>query len=406
MAGRPPKPLGPDAPPAAARLGAELRQRRVARGLTLAELGARAGYSTQHLSRVELAATGVTPSCMTAVDAALSADGALLELLPAVIAERLVAADCRAAGRRYDEDVDPTNRRGLLSGAAGAALGAAALGPAPVADGEIDPDLPAHWTALLGVLGQQDALYGSHAVLDVVRRELRLIAEHRGAARGELHTQLMHVEARWTVYAGWLCEDTGNRRERVALLQRALRLAREADHPDLTAWVRARQAQWSDPSHAVRFGEAGLRTPRAGAHTRALCAVRAAHGHARTGDADAAERLIAKAQALLTQASPPPPSAALPSAEHLVRAWEARCWSVLRPPRGVALWDRALRDWPRDQVRDDGLYRARLALACASAGELDRARAEGRRALATAKQTRSATAARELKQLGAVLTAA
>lgn len=216
----------------------------------------------------------------------------------------------------------------------------------------------------------------------------------------------MHVEARWTVYAGWLCEDTGNRRDRAALLDRALRLAREADHPDLIAWVRARQAQWSDPSGAVHFGEAGLRTPRAGAHTRALCAVRAAHGHALTGDTDATERLIAKAETLLTQDSPPPPSAALPSADHLVRAWEARCWSVLHPSRGVALWDRALRDWPRDQVRDDGLYRARLALACASAGELDRARAEGRRALATAKQTRSATAARELKQLGAVLTAA
>ena len=47
-----------------------------------------------------------------------------------------------------------------------------------------------------------------------------------------------------------------------------------------------------------------------------------------------------------------------------------------------------------------------LALACALAGERDRAEAEGAKALAIYKQTRSATAARELKQLGAVLQAA
>jgi hypothetical protein len=40
--------------------------------------------------------------------------------------------------------------------------------------------------------------------------------------------------------------------------------------------ARARQAQWADVWSAVRLAEIGLRTPRAGAHTRALCAVRAA----------------------------------------------------------------------------------------------------------------------------------
>jgi hypothetical protein len=49
------------------------------------------------------------------------------------------------------------------------------------------------------------------------------------------------------------------------------------------------------------------------------------------------------------------------------------------------------------------LQRARLALACAKAGELDRAEAEGAKALVIAKRTGSATIKRELKQLGAVL---
>jgi hypothetical protein len=89
-----------------------------------------------------------------------------------------------------------------------------------------------------------------------------------------------------------------------------------------------------------------------------------------------------------------------------VRCWEARCWAALSPARGVALYDSVLRDWPRGRTRDGGLYLARLAQACADAGEPDRARTEGRKALTIARSTRSTVAARELKQLTATLNAA
>jgi hypothetical protein len=353
-------------------------------------------------------ATGtVTRQCLAAIDAALDAGNALLEHLPALVCERALARRERAAARqRYDEDVDPTNRRGLLSGAAGAALGAAALGPAPAAAREVDPQLPDHWTALLRLLGRHDAVHGARDVLAAVQRELRLIADHRFAARGELRDALMGVEARWAVYAAWLCEDTGDPRGRDALLDRALNLAREADHPDVTVWARARQAQWTEVPRAIRTAEAGVRTSRASPHTRMLCALRAAHAHARTGDETACEQMLATAERLAAQDSPAPPAAMLAGTDRLVRCWEARCWAALRPVRGVALYDRVLRDWPREEARDEGLYRGRLALACAGAGEPDRARAEGRKALAIARTTKSRVAARELKRLGAALSMA
>jgi hypothetical protein len=231
-----------------------------------------------------------------------------------------------------------------------------------------------------------------------------LITSYREIARGELRIALMRVEARWAVYAGWLCEDTGDPRGRDALVQRALCLAREADHPDLIAWTRARQAQWTDPSSATGIAETGLRTRRAGAHTRALCAVRAAHAHARIGNADATERMLANAYELAAKDSAMPPlSVSVPLAQHVVRCWEARCWAALSPARGVALYDNVLQKWPRGRTRDGGLYLAWLAIACADAGELDRARAEGRKALAIARTTRSRVAARELDQLNAAL---
>jgi hypothetical protein len=75
----------------------------------------------------------------------------------------------------------------------------------------------------------------------------------------------------------------------------------------------------------------------------------------------------------------------------------------MRPSKAIPLYENVLRDWPRDRVRDHGLHQARLAVACAQAGELDRAEAEGRKALATTRATGSAGATRELKRLATAL---
>lgn len=413
MPGRPLKAVDPDAS-AAARLGADLRALRVERELTLSELGDKIGFSAQYISGAELARTTVSARFVAACDRVLGADGALVALLPDVVWEKKLRRQQRsnardrlapplrpASGHREGGDhLNPADRRGLVDARAAAALGPGTA-VAPAAARDIDPALPEHLTSLLAILGAHDAAYGPREVLDTVRRELQVIAGDRQVARGDLRTVLMRVEARWAVYGAWLCEDTGDRRGRVALLDHALQLAREGDHPDLMAWARARQTQWTDPPRAIRLAEAALRMPRAGAHTRALCAVRAAHAHARIADTDTTARLLADAHTLAAQQSAPPPLPADTSlSEFLVRCWEARCWALLEPAKGVALYDDLLRDWPRAVGRrDGGLYRARLAITCAASGELDRARAEGRKALTTARVTQSATAARELRQL-------
>jgi len=378
--GRPPKPVDPDAS-RAARLGAELRTRREAQNLTLQALADRIGYSTQHISQVEHGRAAVNEAFLQACDATLGAEGALVRLLPDVILEHAKIRSARVAARRsadahtdQENDVDPVSRRGLTQAGAAAALGLGVVAT-PASAREIDPGLPGHWERLLAILGTHDAAHGPRQVLATAQRELRLITEHRQVARGDVRTALMRVEARWAIYTGWLCEDSGHQRRRTALLERALHLAREADQPDLIAWARARQAQWSDPRRAIGLAEDGLRTPRAGAHTRALCAVRAAHAHAHVGDARTTERMLAHAHRLAAQESPPSPlSTDTPLSEHLAGCWEARCWAALEPAKGVALYDSVLRDWPRGQTRDGGLYLARLARACADAGQLDRAR--------------------------------
>ncbi|MGI9099516.1 MAG: helix-turn-helix domain-containing protein [Solirubrobacteraceae bacterium] len=423
--GRPPKPLDPDAS-SAARLGAELRTRREAQRLTQQALGDLVNYTAQHVSEVERAKGAATRPFIEAVDRALDAQGALLPLLDAALLERAALRAERTAARRAEadaslrwtaedseagEDVDPTNRRGLLGIGAATALGSLGAVAAPTQAREIDPELPAHRAELLSIVGSHDAVFGPHAVLGAVQRELRRIAEHRSAARGELRAELLRIEARWAGFAAWLSEDAGQRRGRDAWTDRARWLAEEADDADMAAYLRSRQSQWAAQEHdarrAIDFAEAGLSVRGTSPQTRALCARQAALGHALSSDAPACERRLRDAYGLVKHAdSPAPPWWSRRSvADHHVRAIEAHCWLVLQPARSIPVYESLLREWPRDLLRDGGLHRARLALACAGAGELDRARAEGRKAIAVARSTNSRVAARELRRLSETLSA-
>lgn len=409
--GRPPVPLDADAS-SAAYLGADIRERRQACGWTLADLAERVGYSFQHVSEVERAKAVPSAPFVAACDRALEARGRLLDLLPAVENERAAQRQKRDIARRAgrsglrceathsegDEDVDPMNRRGLLGAGAAVALGSLSADSAPAAAREIDPELPAHWGRLLAVLDQHDAMHGPREVLDTVCHELRLIAEHRRIARGDLRAELLRVEAAWTEFAAWLSNDTGDSQQRDSFTERALQLGLAAEDPDIVALARMRQGQWAvqrlDARRAIAFAEDALRTPGASAQTRARCALRAAHGHALANDAASCQRRLADASEGTSLAHSP--GAVTPSN---VRANEARCWGWMKPQKAVLLYDEALREWPRDQMRDGGLHQARLALACAAAGEHDRAKAEGRKALAIARTTNSSVAARELTRL-------
>lgn len=308
----------------------------------------------------------------------------------------------------------PTNRRGLLGAGAAAALGATGVSATPSQSSDVDPGLREHWTRLLSLLGSQNAMFGPHEVLAAVHREIGLIAEHRRIARGELRTDLMRVEARWAAFAAWLSNDTGRRPSRDAWMDRALGLAREAGYPDMVALVHMRKSQWAaqalDADRTLAFAETALRVRGISPQTRARCALRAAFGYALANDADACERSLAGAEGSLEPVHDPAsfvqPWVGRTTIRSHLRPDEARCWLHMRPSRAIPLYENVLRQWPRDQRAMGGLHQARLALACAAAGERERATVESRKALAVARTTGSGRAARELKRLREALAAA
>jgi transcriptional regulator with XRE-family HTH domain len=306
------------------------------------------------------------------------------------------------------EDVDPLSRRSLLGAGVGAALGLNAT-TAPAATRQIDPALVEHWMNFLHVLRRHDAAFGPHDVLPAVRRELGLIAEHRRVARGDLHTQLLGVESRWSWSASWLGRDAGDARLADEFADRARRLAHEADYPDMIAYALMRQSLWAAPEarKAMMLADTGSRTPGASPYIRSLCALRVAYGHALAGDTASCERSLADADRLLppdhaATDAPSTPWEGLGSREATrpyVLAEHARCWLRLQPRKAVTTFEDVLRLWPGERTRGRGIHQAHLALACAAANEPDRAASEGLKALDIAHATRSHVTMRELKRL-------
>lgn len=428
---RSPKVIDPDAS-LVARLGFELRRRRREAGLTLRELAALIGFSIQHISEVELASATMSPRFVAACDLALNAHGGLLELLQPVICERALhlqheslvrqraegaLSDAewealtgtlefgRYAGQQYlsatGARVD-LNRRSLFGAGVGAAL---SLGTttAPATAREIDPELVQHWMTLLRVLFRQDAMFGPHDVLAIVRREIATIAAHREIARGELYTELLRVESRWSEFAGWLSNDTGDLRGRNAWADRAAALAREIGYQDMVAWIFLWQSRWAveerNAQRAITSAEAAARTPGTSEKIRALCALKEAQGHALANDATSCEHRLGVAHAALKRVvaeTSPDDLGGHAVTPHYVLADEAHCW---RPRKAIATFEEVLRLWPHDRPRGRGVQQARLAMVCAAANEPERAAAEGVKALSMAQATKSHTTIRELKRL-------
>lgn len=406
--GRPSTPLRPD-DSAIARLGAELRAWRVERKWTLTTLSEQMGWSPQHCSEVERGLTVPSWECTQACDDALGAGGRLLELLPAALLEQTRRRQERDAARRRDaghdaplatapedDPVDPATRRSVLTtAAAGAATAALGATPGVTAAREVDPELVRHWARLLGILARHDAIYGAREVMDTVRREVGLIAEHRQAARGDLRGRLMQVEARWSQLMSWLASEVGDTAGRDAWGTRAGKLAAASGDSDMAGYVMMRMAHWAtSPEDIARLADRAGATARSEG-VRELCALTRARAYALAGDPGGLERELEGVGSAPVGVD----LGGLPVTAGFLCSSVARCWEPLDPGRAVTGYERTLREWPVDRPRGRALHQARLAMACADAGDLDRAAAEGVKAVGVARRTRSVVTRRELRRL-------
>jgi tetratricopeptide (TPR) repeat protein len=310
-----------------------------------------------------------------------------------------------SSGPEKARSLDTTRSFGPVDVSTAARILAAAESPTSAAD--VDPELVEYWLELRGVLTGQDDMFGAGPVLSFATRGTRIIGRHRRVARGGLRVDLIRVEARWEMLLAWLRDDLGDAQATVAI-ERALKLALEAEDLLMVGFVLARQAE-----RAVRLGaadaaiglaQAAQRQRELTVHVRALAALYEALGHALAGDAYNCEQRLDEAHKLVV------PNGHIDvtwdglgrhyATRTTVLAGEARCRLWLgQAVKAVDAARAALAAWPATRRRGEGLQRAGLAIAYAATGQTEHAADEGLKALAVARQTQSIRTLHELRRL-------
>jgi transcriptional regulator with XRE-family HTH domain len=256
--------------------GPELRRRRAAANLSLADLAMRLHYSKGYLSKVENGAKLPSRDLATRCDALLRASGELLALLPAA-----TATPATASASDLAEPPDPPGPVVDVGGPLGgvpSGWAAAARDPATVA-------------AFAGLLGQLRALGRSWPpalLLPTVVAQTRTLVYVARAAPPAPFGRLFLVAGRFAEYAGWMYQEAGDDREMARWTRLAVRYGQMAGDAALATYADVRLAgaamYQGDAASTVALARRAAARAGTTSRVRGLALQRQAQGHAMLGE--------------------------------------------------------------------------------------------------------------------------
>jgi transcriptional regulator with XRE-family HTH domain len=357
-----PKQLTPNASPAHF-WGAELRARRVSRGLSLEDLGRIVHRDRSYLAKIERGERAVSAEIARECDRALGDDGTLVRLHTMVTASAdphaatpapgpdvatgpadvahvantglhvarapdLLAPDTPSPAPLEQEGEEisipvrtPDGRvifvsvsRRMFLGGVGATAGLATLAPAAQPSGIASahlsgaaaaPDMhpAAHFEQMRHVLIDSDNLFGPEQVIQTVKGQLQLIGQLRQSLRGADQRSLLEMQAKYAELASWLYQDYGDLSTAERWANRALEWSHGAMDHELTVYIMARKANiagdMGDPLHVLDLGTAAENMAHSGSRLAAVAATFTAHGYALQGDRNGTQRAYDKAREML-----------------------------------------------------------------------------------------------------------
>ncbi|MFJ8489367.1 helix-turn-helix domain-containing protein [Streptomyces sp. NPDC094038] len=407
--------------PARSDFGPELRRRREESTMSLARLADAVHISKSYLSKIERGLATPTGRTARALDAKLQARGELAALLPAGPAgerNRDLTARTSTGAASWSFHLDDCGEGAFTSpgpatsstGAAPAVLARSAITPASLKNAPAEAILPvfrAHFDECRR-LGQ----FSGPAV--VIPLGVTATATLRGLGRG---TALAHrsaalgLAARFAEYTGWMWQEAGDDRAARYWTDHAAEIAEAVGDQELVAYTLLRQAElalYQDDSLATVELARAAGTRARGLRIRALAAQREAQGHALLGDEDACRRALDHGADLMDESQPQPDGAPtlggtqIPDLTAFVGAWCLR--ELGRPEDAVALLDTGQDEIAPHAVRARARHSARLALALADAGEIERACEVAESLARDVVTTDSATVRTDVRQLRSALT--
>ncbi|MFJ9559791.1 helix-turn-helix domain-containing protein [Streptomyces fuscichromogenes] len=407
--------------PAQSDFGPELRRRREESSTSLARLADAVHISKSYLSKIERGLATPTGRIARALDAKLHAKGELVALLapgPAVERNGDLPGSASTGTVSWSFHLHDNGEGDFAS--PGSTTSSPGRPPAVVAHSAITTDslknapveavLPV-FRALFDECRRLGQFSGPAVVIPL---SVTATATLRGLGRG---TALAHrgaalsLAAHFAEYTGWMWQEAGDDRAARYWTDHAAKLAEAVGDQELVAYTLLRQAElalYQDDSLATVELAQAAGTHARGLRIRALAAQREAQGHALLGDEDACRRALDHGAGLMDE-SPPQPDGApalggtqIPDITAFVKAWCLR--ELGRPEDAVTLLDTGQDAIAPHAVRARARHSARLALALADAGEIERACAVAESVARDVVTTDSATVRTDVRQLRSALT--
>ena len=320
-----------------------------------------------------------------------------------------VTAPCRSADGRIIWVTIP--RRTFLIGGVSATAGMA-MRPVTrsanqiASNGDISP--VEHLQRMRQMLVDSDNLLGPGHIIPTVHEHIAVIRQLRIGRSGADSRALLHLQAEYAEFAGWLHQDSGDFPHAQFWLDRALEWSQAAADQEMTTYVMARKSQLAgdmrDPQNAVDLAEAAVALARPGSRLHATAQTYKAHGYALGAESTQALNALDEATNLVAVPDDGYATWATWLDEAYINVQRGRCLSVLGSNGQAAkVFQQAIQNLPPSFRRDRGVYLAREAQAYAGADEPEHAAAAGIEALAIAEETRSGRIVHELAELDGCL---
>jgi transcriptional regulator with XRE-family HTH domain len=385
--------------------GAQLRRRRTAAGLSLADLAGLVHYSKSYLSRIETGAKPPGVDLARRCDAMLEAEGSLAALVredeePGTGAGPQSAADDGALWADDESQVwimelsqggasrfTPVGRRAAAPGPAGlpgdqSLLGLTVSPAAPLSRALAARTVPVDpFVVMFGQLRRLGQEASPAIVLPTVIAQAHALQGIAASARGGRQASLLLLAARYAEYAGWLAQESGDPRAALWWTDRAVEMAAAADDREMGANALIRRAVVAlyrdDAMQTIELARLAQADRSISPRIRGLAALQEAQGHALAGDRSSCERTLEQGSVLLDAAARDDAAVlalgpmSTPDFAAVIRGW---CYHDLgRPEAAADILDPELERLPEAARRSYARFGARLALCKAAAGDVDSA---------------------------------
>jgi tetratricopeptide (TPR) repeat protein len=266
-----------------------------------------------------------------------------------------------------------------------------------------------HLQRMRQVLIDSDNLLGPRHIIPTVYEHIKVIQELRAGRRGADGRNLLHLQAEYAEFLGWLYQDSGDLRHAQYWLDRAQDWSHAVGDSEMAVYVMARKSQLAgdryDPQTAIDLANVAAAMAQPGSRIYASAHTYRAYGHALAGEPSACLNALDDARDVASsQRGDQGTGWAVWLDGAYVDVQRGRCLSAMGDHgRAAAVFQQAMQDLPAPYRRDRGVYLAREAHAHAGAQDPDQAAAAGMQALAIAEETGSGRIINELAELDGAL---